>query len=311
MNKFIILILFFVFPIAFADLRVGFYSSSCPRAEAIVRQIVQRRFNRDRSITGGLLRLHFHDCFVRGCDASILIDSTRGNQSEKAAGANGTVRGFEIIDEIKKALESACPSTVSCADIISLATRDSVAMAGGPQYDVATGRRDGVVSRASEVNLPGPGSTVSQALGAFTANGMSLNEMVTLLGAHTVGFAHCSFFRDRLNNNDPNMNPALRAQLGRVCRPNGKDPKTFLDQNTSMVFDNAFYKQILLNRGVLFIDQQLALDPLSKGFVTTFAGNDASFRTSFVDAIVKMGSIKVLVGTFGEIRKNCRVFNRA
>ncbi|TKY62837.1 Peroxidase 44 [Spatholobus suberectus] len=301
------LIFFFVFPIAFADLRVGFYSSSCPRAEDIVRQVVQRNFNRDRSITAALLRMHFHDCFVRGCDASILIDSSRGNRSEKAAGANGTVRGFELIDEAKRTLEGACPSTVSCADIITLATRDSVAMAGGPKYDVATGRRDGLVSQSSEVNLPGPGSSVSQALQAFTANGMSLDEMVTLLGAHTVGFTHCSFVRGRLS--DPNMDPALRAQLGRICGSTGRDPRLFLDQNTSFAFDNEFYNQIILQRGVLFLDQQLALDPSSRGLVSTFAGNEAGFQRSFVDAIVKMGSIKVLVGNDGEIRKNCRVFN--
>ncbi|CAJ1919143.1 unnamed protein product [Sphenostylis stenocarpa] len=310
MKFFTILIFFLVFPIAFGDLRVGFYHSSCPRAEKIVRQVVQRRFNRDRSITGGLLRMHFHDCFVRGCDASILIDSNRGNQSEKsekAAGANGTVRGFKLIDDIKKALETACPSTVSCADIITLATRDSVAMAGGPRYNVPTGRRDGLVSRAAEVFLPGPRSTVLQAQQTFTANGLSLDEMIALLGAHTVGFAHCNFFRDRLN--DSNMDPNLRAKLGQTCRPMGQDPTAFLDQKTSTVFDNEFYKQIILKRGVLFIDQQLASDPLSSRLVSTFAGNSAAFKKSFVDAIVKMGSIRVLVGTNGEIRKNCRAFN--
>ncbi|RDX57840.1 Peroxidase 44, partial [Mucuna pruriens] len=295
---------FFVLPIAFAELRVGFYSSSCPRAEDVVRQVVQRNFNRDRSVTAALLRMHFHDCFIRGCDASILIDSRGGNTSEKEAGANGTVRGFELIDQIKRTLEIACPSTVSCADIITLATRDSVALAGGPRYDVATGRRDGLVSESSLVNLPGPESTVSEALQVFTEKGMTLDEMVTLLGAHTVGFAHCSFFRGRLN--DPQMDPALRAKLGRICEPANRDPRVFLDQNTSMAFDNEFYNQILLKRGVLFIDQQLALDPSSKGLVSTFAGNDAGFQRSFVDAIVKMGNIGVLVGNNGEIRKNCR-----
>jgi len=252
--------------------------------------------------------IEFHlQCVFQGCDASILIDSSKGNQSEKAAGANGTVRGFELIDEIKKALETACPSTVSCADIITLATRDSVAMAGGPRYDVPTGRRDSVVSRASDVALPGPRSSVSVVQQTFAANGMSLDEMVTLLGAHTVGLAHCSFFRDRLK--DPNMDPGLQAKLGRICRPKNGDPTTFLDQNTSMVFDNEFYNQIVLKKGVLFIDQQLALDPLSSSLVSAFAGNSAAFQRSFIDAIVKMGKIRVLVGTDGQIRKNCRVFN--
>jgi len=76
-----------------------------------------------------------------------------------------------------------------------------------------------------------------------------------------------------------------------------------------MVFDNEFYKQIILKRGVLFIDQQLALDPLSSGLVSGFAGNDAAFERSFADAMVKMGNIGVLVGSDGQIRKNCRIFN--
>lgn len=71
---------------------------------------------------------------LQGCDASILIDSTKNKTSEKAAGPNLTVRGFEIIDEAKASLEKQCPSTVSCADIITVATRDAVSLAGGPNF---------------------------------------------------------------------------------------------------------------------------------------------------------------------------------
>ena len=48
-----------------ADLRVGFYDATCPKAESIVRQVVENRFRTDPSITPALLRMHFHDCFVR------------------------------------------------------------------------------------------------------------------------------------------------------------------------------------------------------------------------------------------------------
>ncbi|KAI7991109.1 Peroxidase 57 [Camellia lanceoleosa] len=85
-------------PIVTAQLRVGFYSSTCPRAEQIVRQAVMQRFSTDRSITPALLCMHFHDCFVKGCDASILIDSTQTMQSEKDAFPNQSVRGFDLID---------------------------------------------------------------------------------------------------------------------------------------------------------------------------------------------------------------------
>ncbi|KMS97624.1 hypothetical protein BVRB_5g125370 [Beta vulgaris subsp. vulgaris] len=291
-------------------LQLGFYSSSCPNAENIVRQIVQQRFNGDRSVPAALLRMHFHDCFVRGCDASILIDSTNNNQTEKVAGANGTVREYTLIDQIKAALEQSCRQTVSCADIITLATRDAVALAGGPRYNVPTGRLDGLISRASEVNLPGPSSTVSQVQQSFGARGLSLNDMVVLLGAHTIGVSHCNFFQDRLSNfqgsgaPDPTMDRALANRLSGLCGANpNANPSTFLDQNTSFVFDNEFYNQIRKNRGILKIDQELALDTLSARFVSSLAGNNNLFRQSFVNAMIKLGNIQ---GNGGEIRRNCR-----
>jgi peroxidase len=59
------LVFFFALPLVLADLQVGFYKSTCPQAESIVQQVVQAEFCRDRSITAALLRMHFHDCFVR------------------------------------------------------------------------------------------------------------------------------------------------------------------------------------------------------------------------------------------------------
>lgn len=66
---------------------------------------------------------------MQGCDASLLLDSRGSIISEKGAVPNNnSARGFEVIDEIKTAIEKVCPQTVSCADILTLATRDSTVL---------------------------------------------------------------------------------------------------------------------------------------------------------------------------------------
>lgn len=59
-----LVILVMILPVQ-GQLKPGFYSSSCPKAEAIVRSTVESYFNKDPTIAAGLLRLHFHDCFVQ------------------------------------------------------------------------------------------------------------------------------------------------------------------------------------------------------------------------------------------------------
>ncbi|CAJ2671978.1 unnamed protein product [Trifolium pratense] len=151
------------------------WKSRVHRAEARGEAVQPRQIN-----NGGLASHAFP-----GCDASVLIDSQNGNQSEKESGANWSLRGFDLIDEIKRVLETLCPLTVSCADLIALATRDSIVLAGGQGYNVPTGRRDGLVSNVDEVSLPGPGLSVTDALQSFNSKGMTPEEMITLLGAHT------------------------------------------------------------------------------------------------------------------------------
>jgi len=67
--------------------------------------------------------------FVKGCDASMLLDDTPTMLGEKLSLSNiNSLRSFEVVDEVKEAVEKACPGVVSCADIIIMASRDAVAL---------------------------------------------------------------------------------------------------------------------------------------------------------------------------------------
>ncbi|CAN1127262.1 Peroxidase 31 [Linum perenne] len=56
---------------------------------------------------------------------------------------------FDLIVRAKTSLELACPNTVSCSDILAVATRDLVTMVGGPFYNNPIGRLDYHVSKSS------------------------------------------------------------------------------------------------------------------------------------------------------------------
>jgi peroxidase len=105
-----------------------FYDASCPGAHAVVRRVIQDARVSDPRIPASLIRLHFHDCFVQGCDASLLLDDDLpAIRTEKTVPANNnSARGFPVVDDIKRALEQACPGVVSCADILAIAAEISV-----------------------------------------------------------------------------------------------------------------------------------------------------------------------------------------
>ncbi|MBA0603725.1 hypothetical protein Gorai_002026, partial [Gossypium raimondii] len=96
-----------------------FYDKVCPQALPTIKRVVE------------------------GCDGSLLLDSTSFETEKIARGNFISIRGFEVVDQIKAGMDRfyGC-LIVSCADILVVAARDSVVALGGPIWKVRLGRRD-------------------------------------------------------------------------------------------------------------------------------------------------------------------------
>ncbi|XP_044476817.1 peroxidase 41-like [Mangifera indica] len=302
-----------------------YYKTTCPDFNRVVLEQVQEKQAKFVTTAAATLRLYFHDCMTGGCDGSILIGSTSDNQAEKEYEDNISLPGdaFDIIFRIKTALEMICPGVVSCADILTAATRNLLVIVGGPHYPVLLGRKDGLVSNASRVNgsLPHEGMNVDQMIAFFERRGFTTQEMVALLGAHTIGFASCKKFSKRLFNfsaeapTDPGLKPAYAEALKKLCG----DPKTFdttaafNDVKTPGKFDNAYYKNLPKGLGLLATDNLLYQDLRTRPFVELYAANETAFFKDFGNAMVKMSYIEVKTDgdPNGEVRRRCDAFNTA
>ncbi|KAK1309106.1 Peroxidase 53 [Acorus calamus] len=299
-----------------------FYSSTCSNVSSIVRSVVQQAQQSDARIYASLLRLHFHDCFVNGCDGSILLvsNSTLNIQSEQGAAPNsGSVRGFNVVDNIKTAVESACPGVVSCADILAIAAEASVSLAGGPTWTVQLGRRDSTTANLTGANsdLPAPSESLSSITTKFAAKGLSTTDLVALSGAHTFGRAKCSSFNNRLynfsgtGNPDPTLNTTYLATLRQTCPQGTQNALANLDPTTPDAFDNNYYSNLQNNQGLLQSDQELfsTSGAATVSTVNSFSSSQSSFFQSFASAMINMGAISPLTGTSGEVRLSCSKIN--
>ncbi|EEF46695.1 peroxidase 39 [Ricinus communis] len=304
-----------------AQLQMNFYAKSCPKAEKIVSDFVDEHIHNAPSLAASFIRMHFHDCFVRGCDASVLLNSssTAGEQPEKAAVPNRTLRGFDFIDRVKSLVEDECPGVVSCADIITLVTRDSIVATGGPFWQVPTGRRDGVISRSSEATaIPAPFANITTLQTLFANQGLDLKDLVLLSGAHTIGIAHCSTISDRLYNfsgtgqADPNLDSEYADNLkARKCRsPDDTTTKIEMDPGSRKTFDLSYYSLLLKRRGLFESDAALTTNSVTLSFINQILkGSLQDFFAEFANSMEKMGRINVKTGSDGEIRKHCAVVN--
>ncbi|KAK1382204.1 Peroxidase [Heracleum sosnowskyi] len=304
------------------QLSVDYYAKSCPNVDQLVATVTSQQF-KEVPISGpATIRLFFHDCFVEGCDGSVLISTKPGSKqwAEKDAEDNKdlAVEAFDSIKKAKSLLETKCPGVVSCADILAIAARDFVHLAGGPYYPVKKGRWDGKLSLASRVNLnvPHANSTVNELIKLFASKGLTPDDLVVLSGAHTIGFSHCKNFVNRLydykgtKQPDPSIDPRLLKALKMSCPPFGRSGNVVapFDVTTPFLFDNAYYQNLEARLGLLTSDQQLFFDPRTKPMVQALAKDKQRFFQAFSAAMDKMGSIGVKRGRkHGEKRKDCSV----
>ncbi|KAL2931752.1 Cationic peroxidase 1 [Bienertia sinuspersici] len=258
--------------VSHAQLSENFYSTSCPKALSIIESGVKSAIAKEARMGASLLRLHFHDCVIGGCDASILLDDTKTLIGEKTALPNlNSARGFEVIDQIKAQVEDACPGVMSCADLLTMVARDSVVGLGGPSWTVPLGRRD---------------STKADKATADAAK--------------------------RIHESNSTIDPNFAASLQANCPSEGGDNNISpIDHKTPLVFDNAYYTNLVNLKGLLPSDQQLYT---GKGgptdeLVTTYSSNKDKFFEEFSKAIVKMGQLNIVTGNDGEIRTDCRKVN--
>ncbi|KAM0859110.1 hypothetical protein ACQ4PT_047400 [Festuca glaucescens] len=275
------------------------YQSDCPIAEEIIHAAVEEVVAADPRMAASLLRLHFHDCFVNGCDGSVLLDDTPFFVGEKTAVPNASsLRGFEVVDAIKAELEQACPETVSCADVLAIAARDSVVASGGPSWQVEVGRKDSCTAslQAANSNLPAPTSGVATLVQKFTNVGLSAKDMVALSGAHTIGKARCTTFSARIAGVGVSAGSAkdmgFLQSLQQLCAGSaGSSALAHLDLSTPATFDNQYYINLLSGVGLLPSDQALASPAGAEdvaALVADYAFDASLFFDDFAASMLRM-----------------------
>ncbi|RDX80762.1 Peroxidase 15, partial [Mucuna pruriens] len=256
-----------------------------------------------------------------GCDASILLNNTATIVSEQQALPNiNSIRGLDVINQIKTELESACPGIVSCADILTLAAQVSSLLAHGPYWKVPLGRRDSLTANQTlaNQNLPAPFFNLTLLKAAFAAQGLDTVDLVALSGAHTFGRSHCSLFANRLYNfsgtgkPDPTLDTSYLQQLRKICPNGGPNNLANFDPTTPDTLDNNYYSNLQVKKGLLQSDQELFSTPGADtiSIVNKFSSNQHDFFKNFKNSMIKMGNIGVLTGKKGEIRKHCNFVNK-
>nr|GMD10215.1 anionic peroxidase [Ipomoea batatas] len=273
-----------------------------------VKEVVDAAIDAEARMGASLIRLFFHDCFVDGCDAGLLLNDTANFTGEQTAGGNNnSVRGFGVIEQAKQNTINKCPDTpVSCADILSIAARDSFEKFTGETYTVTLGRLDARTANLTGANtqLVGPSEDLASQISKFAAKGFNETEMVALLGSHTIGFARCPLLCVSAF-----INPARVSTLNCNCSGTvnttglvGLDP-------TPTTWDQRYYSDVADGQGLLFSDNELINGNTTSAAVHRYRDAMDAFLNDFAAAMVKMSNLPPSPGVALEIRNVCSEVN--
>ncbi|BBH01355.1 Peroxidase superfamily protein [Prunus dulcis] len=255
----------------------GFYRKSCPDLEGIINRKVKEWLKQDFSLAASLMRLHFHDCAIR--------------------------------------VEKKCPKTVSCADILTAATRDATVQAGGPYWAVPYGRRDGKVSIAKETEMVPMGhENITALVEFFQSQGLNVLDLVVLFRGTPIGRSSCGSVQHRLYNfsgtgkPDPSLDPQYLNYLERKCRW----ASDYVDLDAATPHKLTLDITPICRRRWDFCPQNQLLysDPRTSPLIKAFAYQPSVFYHQFGVSMAKFRNVQVLTEkNEGEIRTNCNFVN--
>nr|CAB3484506.1 unnamed protein product [Digitaria exilis] len=259
-------------PGGFVPLQPHFYDHTCPQLQSIVGAIVAKAHAEDPRMAASLLRLHFHDCFVQGCDASVLLDA---DGSGRFTGGPG----WEV----------------------PLGRRDSLTASLSGSNNLIPAPNDTLPTII--------GKFANQGLDVVDL--VALSGGHTIGDSRCVSFRQRLYGQNNNGQVDSTLNPAYAAELRGRCPRSGGDQNLFaLDPASQFRFDNQYYHNILAMNGLLSSDEILLTQGReTMELVHRFAANQGLFFEQFAKSMVKMGNITPLTGHAGEIRNNCRRVN--
>lgn len=113
---------------------------------------------------------------------------------------------------------------------------------------------------------------------------------------------------------DPTLNASLASSLQVLCRGGDGNQTAALDDGSADAFDNHYYQNLLGQRGLLSSDQGLFSSAdgsaaTTRALVQAYSASSERFFCDFGRSMLKMGNIRPLTGSAGQIRSNCRAVN--